>query len=73
MKKEIFKLTLISKNNQATGIYIYLPVVRMGDKYFFAEGVKVNRKITKKDIDVNDIKIRREIPQEFYKANGITK
>jgi len=67
----IVKIDLASKNNKQNGFYLYIPIVEVNGKYFWCESIKTNRVMTVKDIEPCSLFIKREIPQQFYKANGI--
>lgn len=67
----LFKLQLISKNNKRRGSYLYMPIVEDNGKYYFCESVKSSAVLNKKDVNISSIKVRREIPEQFYAANGI--
>jgi len=73
VEPELYSIKLMSKNNKQTGIYLYSTIIKIGDKYHFGESVKTSNPITKSDVNVNDLKIGREISEEFYEANGIKK
>jgi len=68
---ELFKIRLMTKNSFKNSFYLYLPVVRIDNKYYFCESIKSKIKIDKKKIDINSLVIKREIPKEYYAANGI--
>ncbi len=64
---ELIKLNLVTKN----GTYLYVPIVKIENRYFWCESI-LFKKVTKiKDINIEDLKTRREIPEQFYQANGI--
>jgi len=66
---KIAKLNLMSKNNVKNGFYLYRPIVIIDGKYFFCESIKSNSVL--KTVDNSQLKITREIPSEFLKANGL--
>lgn len=68
---ELFKLTLISKNNKRTGIYLYRPIIKVGDKFFWCGSIKTRQPIKKTEITPSMLVMDREIPKQFYQANGI--
>lgn len=70
-KIQIVKLNLMSKNNKATGSYLYSPIVLINGDYFHCESL-IKNKITKiKDLKNEEIKPTRIIKPEFLKSNGI--
>lgn len=70
--KEVYRISLTSKNNTKTKKYIYSIVVKCDGVYYYAGFVTTHKPIKKQDVDVNTLELKREIPFEFYKANGIT-
>lgn len=71
--KTLFKLELISKNNIQRGCYLYSPIVRIGNDYFWCKMITSSTKIKASDININinEIVVQKIIPTEFHKANGI--
>ncbi len=69
MKK--IKLVLVSKNNKRTGMYLYIPVVKVGNEYFRADSI-VKKKPTQIDVvSQNEITGLKKIEPNFYKAWGL--
>jgi hypothetical protein len=66
---KIAKINLMSKNNVKNGFYLYRPIVEIDGKFYFCESIKTSSPM--KDIDKYTLKVTREIPSEFYKANGL--
>tara|TARA_R110002126_G_scaffold146450_1_gene292457 strand:+ start:96 stop:386 length:291 start_codon:yes stop_codon:yes gene_type:complete len=69
--KTIVNITLISKNNKQRGTYLYNPVVKVGDKYFYCASILTTEPLKTKDITQDQIILNREIEPQFYAANGI--
>jgi len=67
----LVKLGLFSKNNKQRGSYLYMPIVEISGKYFWCQSIKTNRVISKKDVNVSELKVTREIPEKSYSANGL--
>lgn len=67
----IYKLQLISKNNLSRGSYLYMPIVEDGGKYFFCNSIKTAKVTRAAEIPLASITVRREIPAQYYEANGI--
>jgi hypothetical protein len=68
---KVKSLSLMSKNNRKTGKYLYLPVVEIDNSYYYCECILSSSPITKKDVVMSMIKVKREIQPQFYLANGI--
>lgn len=68
---QLAKLSLMSKNNKRDRRYLYSPIMEDNGKYFWCESIKTDRPLNKKTVDLAALKIRREIPPEYYKANGL--
>ncbi len=68
---KLFKIKLHSKNNKQRGTYHYSTILKDGNKYYFGSSVISKIVLRAENINVNDIVKGREIPQEFYTANGI--
>lgn len=68
---KLHSLRLMSKNNKKRGSYIYSAIVTDGEKYYYCRSVRSICILKKKDININELEIIREIPKEYYKANGI--
>jgi hypothetical protein len=66
---ELIKLNLISKNNVRNGFYLYAPIVKVNGKYFFCESIKTTQPV--KDFTAEQLTIKRQIPEQFLKANGL--
>lgn len=69
--RTLYGLSLMSKNNTKTGSYLYSPTIKENDKYYFCEMLKSNKPLKPKDVDIESLVIKREIPKEFYKAHKI--
>lgn len=68
---ELIKLDLISKNNIKNGFYLYIPIVKVENKYFWCESIKSKNTLKTDKVSITELKITKEIPEIFYKANGI--
>lgn len=68
---ELIKLQLNTKNNKKNGFYLYTPIVKKDNLYYWCESIKTDKVLKPQDVSIEDLKIRREIPKEFYAANGI--
>ena len=68
----IVKLQLLTKNNKERGLYLYQPIVEINGKYYWCESIKTHKVITKEQLSVNSLQVKREIPSQFYAANGLT-
>jgi hypothetical protein len=64
---QLIKSNLISKNNKKTGVYLYKPIVKLNGLYFWCESIKTSKPTNQ----FSDLKIQRQIPIEYYKANDL--
>jgi len=69
---KIFKLDLYSKNNKKNGFYLYTPIVFGGGSYYWCESIKSDKVLKANEVNVYSLVIKREIPKEYYIANGIS-
>lgn len=67
--KNLVKTNLSSKNNVKNGFYLYCPIVEINGEYFYCESIKTKQPV--KTFNSDELKITRQIPNEFLKANGI--
>jgi len=67
----LVKLQLFSKNNLKNGFYLYCPIVKIEDKFFWCKSIKTNRVTKTSEINTKELQITREIPPEYYEANGL--
>ncbi|MFA5299493.1 MAG: hypothetical protein WC389_14990 [Lutibacter sp.] len=68
---QLVKLDLISKNNIKNGFYLYIPIVKIENCFYWCESLKVKTVLKPQDVSIKDLKITRIIPKEFYKANEL--
>lgn len=67
----IIKLKNMVKNGKQLGFYLYMPIVAVNDEFFWCESIKSRTILKPKDIDVNNLVVKRLIPQEFHEPNGL--
>ena len=68
----LVKLQLLTKNNPITGVYLYAPIIKDSyNRFYWCETLKAAKVLKKDDIKIGTLTIRREIPKEFYEANGL--
>ncbi|MFT4221890.1 hypothetical protein [Dysgonomonas sp.] len=69
--KEIHSLHLMSKNSAKNRSYLYLPILKENDKYYYCEMIQATHRVDIKDIDVDTLMAKREVPRQYYKSNNI--
>ncbi|MDR2004171.1 MAG: hypothetical protein LBQ74_14160 [Prevotella sp.] len=69
--KQIHSLDLMSKNSAKNRSYLYLPILREGGKYYYCEMIRSTQRVNIKDVDVDTLIVKREVPRQYYRANKI--